>query len=527
LGLAITKELLRTLKGKINVESKINQGSKFIVELMDCLISFDKKKCSEDEVNNRKSKSISEKKNSYVCDSQLDLKENEFFSFQNGLSVLVIDDDHSMCSIVSAIIEEAGFTPLVSNSLEDAFELLSCNLPFLTILDLSFPSGSGIDYIEGIKKTCPSTFLLILTGDDKAFSAAQAFKNGAQEYMIKPFKKEDLQKIVFDSYKLFKQKFSESQSFVDIKESEFNHYFDSSLIIGKSIEAENLKQIIEKVSCSDETVLITGESGSGKEVAARVIHMNSYRSGGPFMAINCGALSEKILESELFGHVKGSFTGAAFDKKGLFESAKGGTLFLDEIGEAPEKVQIKLLRVLQEKQVLPVGAVRAVDIDVRVLAATNRNIEDMVKEKKFRQDLFYRLDVLRIKIPPLRVRKDDICELVKNIIKRYSEKYGVIENVVKKSLLNAENKILTVNDLPLDFRKINMVKELSKNISGDYKTEKNHMIDIFDKIFLKNQLLKTNGNVKKAAELSNMHTKNFYMKIKKAGIDPLVYKKDE
>jgi DNA-binding NtrC family response regulator/signal transduction histidine kinase len=573
LGLPITKELVRVLMGRIDVESEIGKGSAFTVEIPsfekkdDMHVEYGRKVSSVDEYprdagsnENYKSSSGNEghSENESLSGGECAFEEKPYSADKYHTpprpeevktdisSILLIDDDESLCSVIEKALESTECRILTANTISCGLKMLTENMPFFIILDLGFPEGSGFDYISKIRQMCPSSYILILTGENDVKSASESIKAGADEYMLKPFEIEKLKSCLEKAEKAFFKRFGKVKRLMDAPKKSIERYFDASIIIGESIRMKEMKSRLKKIASSDETVLITGESGSGKELAARVIHLNSSRAGSPFIAINCGALSEKLLESELFGYVKGAFTGAESDKKGLFEAASGGTLFLDEIGEAPDKVQIRLLRVLQEKKVLPVGAVKAVDVNVRLLAATNRSLEKMVENSAFRKDLYFRLDVLNIKVPSLRERKDDIPLLVEHILNKNFEKYGLInvtpeylkelfdydwpgnirelENVVKKSFLNSDNNILTPQELPEVFSKRELINIAGQSLEGIYKEEKAKMITLFDKIYFEDKLSKTKGNIRKAAKLSNMHTKNFYTKIKKAGIDPADYK---
>ena len=288
-------------------------------------------------------------------------------------------------------------------------EIFSTNEIAATLTDIKMSGMDGIELLDQIKAIDNEAIVIIMTAYSSVDSAIAALRRGAYDYITKPFVNEDLLQTIKNAIRT-KELFSENRAL----RRELNHKYGFSEIIGNSEILQNVFNIVEKVADTNASVLIQGESGTGKELIARAIHFNSRRAGKPFLAVNCGALPESLLESELFGHTKGAFTGATGDKKGLFRSADGGTLLLDEIGEMPLNLQVKLLRVLQEQEVTPIGSSVAVKFDARIIAATNKNLENEVAENRFREDLFYRLNVIEINLPPLRERREDIPLLVKH-----------------------------------------------------------------------------------------------------------------
>jgi len=327
------------------------------------------------------------------------------------MKVLVVEDESSLRDILSLILEDFGYEVEEAGSLEEAREKLKGGNFDLALIDLRLPDGSGMELVREIKTQSPETEIIIITAYASAETVKEAFELGVYDYVEKPFKVEELKLLirnVSDKIALKKKLLLE----------------DVPGLIGKSRAIEKLKEQIKKVAPYDVNVLILGESGSGKEVVARAIHQLSNRRNRPFVAINCAALPPELLESELFGYKKGAFTGAVSDKKGLIEQANGGTLFLDEIGDMPLPLQAKLLRFLETRRFIPLGSTTEKEVDVRVLAATNKNLKEEIRKGNFREDLFYRIATIIIEIPPLRARKEDIPLLVEYFAREFGKKYG-------------------------------------------------------------------------------------------------------
>jgi len=327
------------------------------------------------------------------------------------MKVLVLEDEASLRDILSMILEDFGYEVEEAETLAEAREKAEKEEFDLALVDLRLPDGFGMDLVREIKRKNPETEVIIITAYASADTVKEALELGVYDYVEKPFKVEDLKLLirnVSDKISLKKKVAVE----------------DVPGLIGKSRAIERLKEQIKKVAPYDVNVLILGESGSGKEVVARAIHQLSNRRNKPFVAINCAALPPELLESELFGYKKGAFTGAVSDKKGLIEQANGGTLFLDEIGDMPLPLQAKLLRFLETKRFIPLGSTTEKEVDVRVLAATNKNLKEEIKKGNFREDLFYRIATIIIEIPPLRERKEDIPLLVEFFAREFGKKYG-------------------------------------------------------------------------------------------------------
>ena len=339
------------------------------------------------------------------------------------MEALILEDERSLQEILKILLEDFSFNVTSAYTIAEAQTHLKNNSFDIALIDLRLPDGNGMEIVRKIKKDSPETEIVIITAFASAETIKEAFELGVYDYIEKPFRLEDLRLIIRnlkDKIELKKQ----------VETSEIPQ------LIGKSPATEKLKETIRKIAPYDVNVLITGESGTGKEVVARAIHSLSNRNRKPFIAINCAALPSELLESELFGYKKGAFTGATKDKKGLIEAANGGTLFLDEIGDMPISLQAKLLRFLETKRFIPLGGTEEKEVDVRIIAATNKNLKEEVKKGNFREDLFYRLSTIQIHIPPLRERKEDIPLLVDYFVKELSKKYNKEIKRISQSFIN-------------------------------------------------------------------------------------------
>jgi len=330
------------------------------------------------------------------------------------LKALIVDDEPNIQEILNIILEEFNIERHKASNYKEALELIEKHYFDIALVDLRLPDGSGIDILKKIKEKNPQTEVLIITAYASSETAVETMKLGAYDYVVKPFDINELRLKIRN----LKEKIELERKILDKEAEEFEDF------IGESPPIIQLKQMIKKVAPYDINVLILGESGTGKEVVAKTIHNLSKRKNKPFVAFNCAALPEDLIESELFGYKKGAFTGATQDKKGLIEEANGGTLFLDEIGEMPITVQAKLLRFLENGTIRPLGSTKEIKVDVRIISATNRDLEDEIKKGRFREDLYYRLATIVLKLPPLRERKEDIPLLVSHILKDLEKKYG-------------------------------------------------------------------------------------------------------
>jgi two-component system response regulator PilR (NtrC family) len=334
--------------------------------------------------------------------------------------ILVIDDEPSMRELLAIMLRKEGFQVLLADSRAQAATLLAQQGPVpMVITDVKLPDGDGIEILRHVKAAFPETIVIVMTAFGSTQTAVAALKLGAHDYLIKPFDIEELRIVVGNA--LEKQQLQEEN--LRLK-AEFRTRHGLERMVGVAPSMAALFELVRSIAPTGSTVLVTGESGTGKELVAKAIHALSPRKDASFVSVNCAALSETLLESELFGHVKGAFTDAHQTKKGLFEAAHRGTLFLDEIGETPMAMQVKLLRALQEKQIRRVGGTDEIEVDVRVIAATNRPLESLVQERRFREDLFYRLNVIPIHVPPLRSRREDIPLLAEHFLSRFSREMG-------------------------------------------------------------------------------------------------------
>jgi DNA-binding NtrC family response regulator len=347
-------------------------------------------------------------------------------------TILVVEDEELMRSILRRLLEASGYDVVTADSAESALAAFGEKEISATITDIKMSGMDGIELLDRIKGIDDDALVIIMTAYSSVDSAVAALRKGAYDYVTKPFVNDDLLQTVKNAIQQ-RELFRENRAL----RRELDKQYSFSEIVGKSDSLQKIFTLVQKVAGTNANVLIQGESGTGKELVARSIHLNSGRASQPFLAVNCGALPESILESELFGHAKGAFTGAIADKKGLFRAASGGTLFLDEIGEMPLALQVKLLRALQEHEVTPVGSTNAVKFDARILAATNKNLEEEVKEGRFREDLFYRLNVVELYVPSLRERIEDIPLLVKHFVSKSARNQNQSEKQVTREAMTA------------------------------------------------------------------------------------------
>ena len=373
-------------------------------------------------------------------------------------NVLVVEDEEMMRVILRQLLEGSGYNVFTADSAEAALGIFSSNDIVITLTDIKMSGKDGIELLDQIKSIDEEAVVIIMTAYSSVDTAVAALRKGAYDYITKPFVNEDLLQTIKNAA-THRGLFQENR----VLRREVQKQYSFAEIIGKSGALQRVFDLVGKVADTSANVLIQGESGTGKELIARSIHFNSSRSDKPFLAVNCGALPESLLESELFGHVKGSFTGATGDKKGLFRTTAGGTLLLDEVGEMPPSLQVKLLRALQEHEVTPVGASVPVRFDARIIAATNKNLETEIAEGRFREDLFYRLNVVEIEVPPLNRRRDDIPMLVKHFASKSAREQNAGEKLVAKDAMTA----LLNYSWPGNIRELEHVIERAVILSSD------------------------------------------------------------
>lgn len=364
--------------------------------------------------------------------------------------ILVVDDEESIREFLEIMLKKEGYEVTAAEDGLKAKEALTKKSFDMVISDLQMPNMTGLELLKWVVETTPETVFMMITAFGTTENAVEAMKMGAYDYLTKPFKIDEVRINVANA---LRSKNLEVENKVLKKEMQKEYSFQN--MIGNSEPMHRIFDLIKRVSMAPTNVLITGESGTGKEVVAKAIHFNGPLKDKPFVTINCGAIPEQLMESEMFGHKKGSFTSAISDKQGLFEVADGGSLFLDEVGELPVAIQVKLLRAIQERVIRRVGATEDVKVDVRIIAATNRDLEQMVKQGTFRQDLFYRLNVINIKTPSLRERKDDIPLLATHFLKKYNDRLGKNIGAISTEVLDIMKKY----DYPGNVRELENIIE--------------------------------------------------------------------
>jgi two-component system response regulator AtoC len=461
----------------------------------------------------------------------------------NLSQILVIDDEPSNREAISLLLTSAGYQVQTAESGEDALQILQKN-PFEVILtDLFLPGVSGIDILKKVKEDAPFTSVILITGKASAETAVEAMKEGAFDYITKPVHLEKLKVVISKAFE--KSRLLAENRYLK-QQLRGKYRFDN--MIGNSLAMQQVFSRMGKIVQTDSTILILGESGTGKELVAKAIHFNSHRKNQPFVAINCGAIPAELLESELFGHEKGAFTGAVADKSGKFEQANHGTIFLDEIGTMPMHLQMKLLRVLQEHEVVKVGSNKTIKLDVRVISATNANLEEAVQKGQFREDLYYRLNVIPIHLPPLRDRLEDIALLTRHFTTRVCkdldhppvtfspgamralESYHwpgnvrELENVIERTITLAETEIIGKKDLPGNISGNSDEEEENQEIACPRVTEQGvDMIGIVEGVerCLIRSAMELAGGVKaRAAALLNIKRTTLVEKIKRLNLEP-------
>ena len=449
--------------------------------------------------------------------------------------ILIVDDEESFRHMLSVILIKEGYEVDTSSNGEEGLQKASAS-PFDQILcDIRMPRMDGLVFLREIKKTGAETTVIMMSAYGTVDTAIEAMKLGAYDYISKPFKPDE---IILTLRKSEEREQLRRENQLLRKEVGKEYSFEN--IVSKNEKMQKMFDVIKKVSQYKSTVLISGESGTGKELVARALHYNSDRSQSPFIAVNCGAIPENLLESELFGHAKGAFTDAIRTKKGLFEEADGGTLFLDEIGELPGQLQVKLLRVLQEGEIRRIGESKPIQIDVRIVAATVKDLSKEVNEGHFREDLFYRLNVLPIHIPPLRERKEDIPLLIQHFIGKYNQTmnknvadvdhnaldtlmnykwYGNVrelENTIERAIVLSEKNNIVLENLPIEiqnFKEEVQLEVLSEEEYSIKKASKSLEVNL-----IKKALRRTKGNHTHAARLLEISHRALLYKIKEYGI---------
>lgn len=451
--------------------------------------------------------------------------------------VLIVDDEKGMREFLTILLEKEGHETVEASSGREAIDRLR-EIDFdLVITDIKMAHVDGLQVLEAVHELCPHTPVIMITAFASTETAVEAMKKGAYDYIIKPFKIDEMKLIIKNALK--KRHLERENQYLKRKLAEKDQ---PPLLIGRGPQMTKLFELIQKVTDEKSTVLITGESGTGKELVARAIHMQSSRCYKPFLTVNCGALPEQLLESELFGHQKGAFTGAISTKIGLLEAAHGGTFFFDEIGEMPLALQVKLLRVLQEKEFKRIGGTQNIKVDIRILAATNRNLKQAVEEGHFREDLFYRLNVILIEVPPLRKRREDIPLLVDHFIQKYSQErqrqpkrispqvmelfdsyswpgnVRELENMIERAMILESGDTITPASLPEHIRERTPLEVRKRGDFPQTGIDLKKVLDDIERDFLLKALAKEQGRIKRAARLLNLSFRSMRYLIKKHDI---------
>lgn len=464
-------------------------------------------------------------------------------SFSNDKKkVLIVDDESGMRHMLSVLLEREGYNIDTAEDGKSGLDKIKANQYDLVLCDIRMPEMDGLTFLENTKNLNRQLPVIMMSAFGNVDTAIEAMKKGAYDYVSKPFKADEillrLQRLTQQETLMF-----ENQSLKRVLHQETSF----SNIIARSPRMLEIFDTIRKIAEYKTTVLITGESGSGKELIARAIHFNSPRASKPFIAINCSAIPENLLESELFGYVKGAFTGANKDKKGLFEEATGGTLFLDEVGDLPLALQVKLLRAIQEEEIRRVGATNPIKIDVRLIAATLKNLGDEIKRGSFREDLYYRLNVLPIHLPPLRERKEDIPLLVETFLKKFAKEMDKktdrispeasqflndyswpgnvreLENTIERAMVLETSTELQVSSLPDSIRNVE-INPAIRAAANELSIKK--MMVIMEQELIKKALEKTGGNRTWAAKLLEISHRALLYKIKRYGLERYMMDKD-
>jgi two-component system response regulator PilR (NtrC family) len=447
--------------------------------------------------------------------------------------VLVVDDEKSMRDLLAITLEKQGYEVTVADGGEAAVEAIRRDSFDAIITDLRMAKVDGMQVLRSAKDLSADTAVIVVTAVGSTETAVEAMKLGAYDYITKPFKLDELNLIVKNA--LERKRLRDENRYLR-KQLESQHRFDN--IIGKSTGMMGVFDTIRKIADSPSTVMVTGESGTGKELVARAIHFNGQRRHKPFISVNCGAIPEALMESELFGHVKGAFTGATANKVGLFSAADGGTLFLDEITEIPALLQVKLLRAIQEREVRRVGETRETKVDVRLIAASNRELERAVSEGALREDLFYRLNVIPINLPPLRERREDIPLLVAHFLQKFGQQLGKevrgvapeamvvleryhwpgnireLENVLERAIVLGGSEVVGAEALPESVRRERPLRGLEIELPEE-GMDLEATLDTLERRYLQRAMERTSNVQTKAAELLGMTFRQFRYKLQK------------
>ena len=447
--------------------------------------------------------------------------------------ILIVDDDVDALELMEELFESKGYDPMTATNGIEALNLVRDEDPDMVISDIRMPDMDGMQLLEELSKRHPQIPVIMVTAHGTIEAAVEAIKMGAKDYILKPLR---LDEILAKVETISQLRSLEKEN--EYLRSRLQTRFNVKNIVGKSEKINQLFKLIHDVAPTNTTILIRGENGTGKELIANAIHFNSPNAKKPFIKLNCGVLAENLLESELFGHVKGAFTGAIKDRIGRFELANSGTMFLDEIGDISLNMQVKLLRVLQEGEFERVGGTETIKVDVRIITATNQDLETRIRERKFRQDLYYRLNVIPIEVPPLRERKDDIKLLVEYFLEKYQEVHKKkieriendaisalddydwpgnireLENYVERAIVLNKTGVITKSDFP------QAIAQSQKTIvEYDESTGLNGAVDLFERQLILSELNRNKGNKARTATNFKINRSTFMSKLKKYEIN--------
>ena len=453
--------------------------------------------------------------------------------------LLVADDEQSMREFLDIMLKKEGYKVSLASNGEEVLKLAERDIFDLILMDIRMPKLDGIAVLKKIKALSPETIVIMITAYASTDTAIRAMKEGAYDYVTKPFKVDEIKLIIRNA---LEKKNLQKENILLKQVVRDRYHFDN--ILGQSPKMLALYDLLEKVGPTKTNILIAGESGTGKELVAKAIHYNSPRKDKPFVTLNCGAIPELLIESELFGHMRGAFTDAIATKKGLFEMADEGTIFLDEISELPLLMQVKLLRVLQDKEFKRVGGTEDIRVDVRIMSATNKDLEEAVTEKRFREDLFYRLNVIQIKLPPLRDRREDISLLTMHFLKKYSEELnkhitGIspetlrillnydypgnvreLQNIIERAVALESTQELTPQNLSSYLDQQPSLKKGSINLDiPNEGLDLEKVVEELERNLLLKALDRTKGIKKKAAELLHINFRSMRYRLEKYGLN--------
>lgn len=461
---------------------------------------------------------------------------------ENGHKLLIVDDELGMRELLELMLTQDGYDVFIAESGKQAKALLDDAFFDLVLCDIRLGDISGLEVLRKAKKCHPNTIVIMISAYATAENAVEAMNGGAYDYLPKPFDNDELLQTIAKALEL--KTLSDEKKRIDAEVKQSLHY---GFLVGNSLRMQHIYETIDQVAPTKTNVLITGESGTGKELIARAIHNQSRRKDQPFVVINCGSIPETLIESEFFGYKKGAFTGASQDKKGLFEAADTGTIFLDEVGELNPQMQVKLLRVVQERSFKPVGGNADIQVDIRIISATNKQLVEEVIAGRFREDLYYRLNVVEIKVPPLRERKGDIRALAQHFLEKYSweagkeitkissyavdllQKYDFpgnireLENLIERSVALSATNIILPESLSLSTHKRRWIEGI-KNRRFDLEevatgVSLDSIMEEIEKAYLEKAISCAGGNKNKAAELLGISFRSFRYRLSKLGID--------